>query len=178
MQHHGNMAATPQAPLCARISASLRQPIRNCARARQAHLACAQLIDTPSPPNDQGNGIKQLAVGRRQQAAQALSIGVEHQALADNVEASGDSSTNSAADESLLTISAYAYACNAAVLGSVAVAAASGSGVLEPVAGLQSYGTALHDAYCGLLASHPVGLKVRTGEREFNTSDAILYSKC
>jgi protein Mpv17 len=86
---------------------------------------------------------------------------VEHQATAHNVEASttparDDPSTNSAADDSLLTIS---VACNLAVLGSVAVAAATVSGVLEPVAGLQSYGTALHDAYGGLLASHPVALK-------------------
>jgi hypothetical protein len=161
MQHHGTMA-----PLCARIPAPLRQPSRKSARARQAHLVCAQLIDTPSPIHEQGNGIKQLAAGRRQQAAQALSIGVEHQATADNVEASAPArdnpSTNSAADDSLLTIS---VACNLAVLGSVAVAAASVSGVLEPVAGLQSCGTALHDAYCGLLASHPVALKVNSGRR-------------
>ena len=174
MQHYGTMA-----PLCSRIVAPLSQPSRKIARARQAHFACAQLIDTPSPTHEHGNGIKQLALGRRQQAAQALSIGVEHQ---HNVEASApardDPSTNSAADDLLITISAYAYACNAAVIGSAAVAAASGSGVLEPLAGLQAYGTALHDAYCGLLASHPIGLKVRSGERELNTFDAFRYSKC
>ena len=88
MQHHGIMAATFEAPLCARIAAPLSQLNWKSARARQAQLVCAQLIDTPSPTHEQGNGIKQLAVGRRQQAAQALSIGVENQAPGHSVEAS------------------------------------------------------------------------------------------
>lgn len=155
-----------KAPLSCRsagiTSAKLCQPRSNlglCVR--------AQLIESPPASSDQSFAARQQTAARRQQTASALTVGVSERAVLDAAPAieASSSGSGSAADEALLR--ALTYGANAGVLGSVAMAAASGSGVLDigDFHGLQAYGSTLHDAYLGLIGGHPVGLKVRVPGR-------------
>lgn len=118
-----------------------------------------------SPPAHDTSQLVQTASRSRQTTTQALTIGsaeahlVEAFPTLSSNAASAASDSGSPAGAGLLR--GLTYAANGGVLLSACLAAASGSGVLDGVGALHAASSSLHDAYLGLLSTHPIALKVR-----------------